>query len=365
MTRSGWLISVAVPLAVVGLIVGAILAVARADTPSQQQITAAIGAQNCSIHIDPTGSVTGQCTFETATPSPTETPSPSPTSTSTPTASPTPTGTPSATPTSIPTPSVSPTASPTASPTGTPSSGAYPWHTVINATTFWTGEEYQPQSADGSQACSTYDSRWAYHYSGGVNLGPEQNAGCTGSPVGGCDGVATGSTVATFTCNTEARTANMGYFPDHMTPHENPFYVDAQFDDLNNAKAFATRCQVVPWASQIDPTGAHCTDHTFSYMKNRWVELTDNGRTCYAQIEDAGPDFYNQPAYVFGGDPNRPPHDSTDNSAGIDVSPAVNGCLGFKYLDDDRDVVNWRFVDDADVPDGPWKLLVTTSPVTP
>jgi hypothetical protein len=47
----------------------------------------------------------------------------------------------------------------------------------------------------------------------------------------------------------------------------------------------------------------------------------------------------------------------------MDVSPALNGCLKFTDLNGDNDKVDWQFVDDADVPPGPWSTLVTTSGV--
>ena len=44
----------------------------------------------------------------------------------------------------------------------------------------------------------------------------------------------------------------------------------------------------------------------------------------------------------------------------MDVSPALNGCLNFAELDGDSDVVDWQFVEAADVPAGPW-LTVSSS----
>jgi hypothetical protein len=237
--------------------------------------------------------------------------------------------------------------------------GDYPIHTNINATTFWVGEEFNPNAADGSQACSTYDSQWAFHWSGGVTIGSERNAGCTGAPVGGCDGVAAGSTVATFTCNTERRVAPT-FFPTQAAPAENPFYVDLPYDDVNNTDARRNRCAVIPWAPETGCT----TDPSTSYMKNRWVQITGpNGQTCYGQIEDAGPDHYDSESYVFGANDARPQNDPETNNAGMDVSPALNGCLGFKDLDGDDDRVTWRFVDQP--APGPWTRVVTSSPVTP
>jgi hypothetical protein len=208
------------------------------------------------------------------------------------------------------------------------------------ATTFWVGEIFDPDAADGSQVLSTYDSKWQAHY-------------------GGCDGVIT----TAGACETEPRRAADGFFPMHMTPRENPFYLDLPFDDLNDPIAFARRCAVVPWAEESGYAG-QCTNRGFSYMKNRWVEMVGpNGHTCYGQIEDAGPGRYHDVRYVFG-TANARPANARYGGAGADVSPALNGCLGFAELNGDTDRVDWRFVDDAAVPDGPWRRLVTISGVT-
>jgi hypothetical protein len=244
------------------------------------------------------------------------------------------------------------------------SSGVSPLHTGIYATTFWVGEIYDANAADGSQVCSTYDSNWALNWSGGVRVGTaDSGAGCAGSPFGGCDGVPTG-TGASFRCATEARTAKNGYFPTSAAVHpaENPFYLDLPFDDVNDPAAFAQRCNVVPWASQYP--AANCKNQGFSYLKNHWVKLIGpNGSTCYGQVEDAGPFAYDDTGYVFGATDARP-RSKQANNAGLDVSPALNGCLGFKELDGDADRVSWQFVDASQVPAGPWQRVVTTRGVS-
>ncbi len=272
------------------------------------------------------------------------------------------------------------TTAPTTSPTTTaattttappPPPGTYPLHTNIVATTFWVGEIFDASLADGSQVCSTYDSKWASHWSNGASAGiTDPSTDCKGAPVGGCDGVASG-TGSSFKCATERRTAANGYFPSGNSgfvgpqPKENPFYVDLPFDDVNDATARAERCNVIPWADTTCDTSA-----THSLMKNRWVQITGpNGNTCYGQIEDAGPSSgsaYHDAAYVFGTNDARPANkkysgDPTQG-AGMDVSPALNGCLGFKDLDGDNDHVAWRFVDAP--PPGPWTAVVTTSGVS-
>ena len=225
------------------------------------------------------------------------------------------------------------------------------------------GEIYDASIADGSQDCSTYDSEWAYHWSGGVNVGTDPSTDCQGSIIGGCDGVSSG-TGNSFQCATQARTAANNYFPTspNVHPAENPFYVDLPFDDINDSTAFAERCQVIPWASQYP--ASDCGNTGFSYMKNHWVKITGpNGNTCYGQVEDAGPShgsLYHDAAYVFGAN-NAQPVQGEFNDAGMDVSPALNGCLGFRDLDGDSDHISWQFVDAA--PPGPWTVVLTTSPV--
>lgn len=245
---------------------------------------------------------------------------------------------PAKTPTVSPTPSAgSSSGSPPGSPSSSPGVAEYPWHTDIVSTTFWVGEIFDPLASDGSQMISTYDSAWFENY-------------------GGCDGV-----LIAGECRTEPRTADNGYFPTQMTPRQNPFYLDLPFDDINDAGAFARRDEVVPWAGQA-PYVDHRGDVTFSYLKNRWVQLRLGDRECFGQVEDAGPGEYDDAEYVFGGDDARPAN-ARYGGAGLDVSPAITGCLGFGDLDGVTGRISWRFVEEADVPPGPWLRIVTTSQV--
>jgi hypothetical protein len=243
-----------------------------------------------------------------------------------------------------------------------PPAGSYPLHTNIVSTTFWVGEIFNASIADGSQVCSTYDSQWAFHWSGGLNLGTDPSTDCAGAPIGGCDGQPSGSG-STFKCATEARDASNGYFPKNPNVHpaENPFYLDLPFDDVNDPIAFKERCQVIPWAAG----STQCTNQNYSFMKNHWVAIVGpNGHTCYGQIEDAGPShgtLYHDAAYVFGSN-NAQPIQGQFNNAGMDVSPALNGCLGFAELNGDNDHVSWRFVDSPHA--GPWTKIVTTRQVS-
>lgn len=211
----------------------------------------------------------------------------------------------------------------------------YPWHTNITATTFWVGEIFDPNASDGSQRISAYDDRWYKRF-------------------GGCDGVRKNGD-----CRTERRTRSNGYFPRHMKPRENPFYLDLPYDDVNVTKNFRSRGKVVPWAGQAAYRGK-VKNRAYSLMKNRWVELRKGKRRCYGQIQDAGPGQYSDTRYVFG-TKNQRPKNKRYGGAGMDVSPALTGCLGFKSLNGINRGVRWRFVDSRDVPRGPWTRVVTRS----
>ncbi|WP_197502250.1 hypothetical protein [Mycobacterium sp. E2733] len=180
-----------------------------------------------------------------------------------------------------------------------------PWHYDIVATNFWVGEVLDPNADDGSQEISAYDNAWMAHY-------------------GGCDGIVDAHGV----CGFEYRSADNGFFPRHVTARQNPFYLDLPLEDQ-------------------------------AVMQHRWVQLQKDGHTCYGQVEDAGPAVYDDRDYVLG---TARPKNTRFNGAGMDVSPALYGCLGFTAGPDAAsDKVNWRFVDASDVPAGPWTRIVTGS----
>ena len=204
----------------------------------------------------------------------------------------------------------------------------YPWHTGVTATVFWVGE---PQGGGSSEdnALSAWDDRWLEHYGGVDDPGRRKEVD--------------------------------GYFPAGFTPRENPFYADLPYDDFDaRGRPRADRETVVPWAGRYQSALAeHAARHVpFSLLKNRWLQLRHDDRVCYAQWEDSGPYVYDDAGYVFGADDRRP-RNTRANAAGLDVSPAVRDCLGFPGLNDAESRVDWRFVDDEDVPDGPWKRVVT------
>ena len=74
-------------------------------------------------------------------------------------------------------------------------------------------------------------------------------------------------------------------------------------------------------------------------LKNRWVEIRRNGRSCFAQWQDVGPCGEDDFDFVFGR--ASKPRNTFDAKAGLDVSPAVWHHLGMH----DNDLSAWRFVE--------------------
>jgi len=127
-----------------------------------------------------------------------------------------------------------------------------------------------------------------------------------------------------------------GFHPTGFTPKENPFYCALPFKG--------------PMYARDDSGPLRLSRPQDAPNKNRWIEIEFRGRRCYAQWEDVGPYRVDDYDYVFGGKPPKA-------KAGLDVSPAVRDHLGLSG----RDVTRWRFVDEKDVPAGPWRKIVTTS----
>jgi hypothetical protein len=134
-----------------------------------------------------------------------------------------------------------------------------------------------------------------------------------------------------------------GYEPAGFRPLENPFYVALSYCDIEGGLLKSEAAKVVPWFS------AGFRGLRQSVCKGRWLEIRHGLKACYAQWEDVGPFHTDSAEYVFG---NEPPSPNVNHGAGIDVSPAVRDYLGLRSLD----LVDWRFVEQADVPAGPWLL---------
>jgi hypothetical protein len=183
-------------------------------------------------------------------------------------------------------------------------------------TEFWVGEGATSDNDYIANSQSYWDEKWQEHY-GGVD-----------SPDSRC-----------------------GYAPCAFVPKENPFYFALPYGEFDMQTGMLKPSALkIPWYKAQ-------SDSTQSILKNRWIEIVHNGKTCYAQWEDVGPYLEDDYSYVFG---SSPPHNTYDVKAGLDLSPATWDCLGMS----DNDITSWKFVDYSQVPDGPWKKTVTTSEIT-
>lgn len=187
---------------------------------------------------------------------------------------------------------------------------SYPWRCDITSTVFWIGEPAAPGSP--SNARSSYDPRWVQNF-GGIDS-PDRRS---------------------------------GLLPANFIPRQNPYYTALPVCDVINGRTVAEAAAWIPWfKAQFKQDGV-------SVLKGRWVAIRHEGRTCYAQIEDAGPYHVDDWAFVFGGSPPRP---HANNDAGIDVSPSVRDYLQLKGLDR----VDFRFIEAWEVPEGPWISISRT-----
>jgi hypothetical protein len=184
------------------------------------------------------------------------------------------------------------------------SSLCYPWKMGIVATVFWIGET----GSGPTNTRSAWDKSWVRSY-GGVD-----------DPV-----------------------RRSGYEPAGFRPLENPFYAALPYCDMAAGRLKAEAAKVIPWFT----TGFRGPGR--SVCKGRWLEIRNGGKLCYVQWEDVGPFHTDSAGYVFG---DERPSPNVNCGAGIDVSPAVRDYLGLTSLD----LVDWRFVEQTDVPVGPWSL---------
>jgi len=190
----------------------------------------------------------------------------------------------------------------------------YPTHQNITTTVFWIGESADADNDYISNSQSAWDSMWIQHY-GGID-DPKSRA---------------------------------GFFPSNFVPRENPFYVALPYNDIDGngiRKSDSTRTY---WYDEKNWNDSE------SIVKNRWVKITRGDKTAYAQWEDAGPFVYDDVNYVFG---NNPPK----AKSGLDISPAVRDYIEIRGGKSTH--VSWQFVDEKDVPDGPWKMIITRSQIS-
>ncbi|MFT4175349.1 MAG: hypothetical protein QM627_01720 [Luteolibacter sp.] len=138
-----------------------------------------------------------------------------------------------------------------------------------------------------------------------------------------------------------------GYFPVGFSPLLNPFYVALPYNDVAKGGVHKPEASsVIPWFWE------RYRGDGISVCKGRWLAIHHRGRVCYAQWEDVGPFEVDHWQYVFGQENPRP---NRNKGAGIDLSPAVRDYLRLSS----GGVVEWRFVEDYEVPRGPWSSWLT------
>lgn len=181
-----------------------------------------------------------------------------------------------------------------------------PWKRGVVATVFWVGElpsEHNPTP----NTQSAWDQNWQENFGGYDH--PERRD---------------------------------GWCPEGFTPLLNPFYVALPYNDVARGGVHRPEAaETIPWFWES------YRGDGISVCKDRWVAIHHEGKVCYAQWEDVGPFEVDHWQYVFG---NEAPLANRNQSAGIDLSPAVRDFLGLRS----GARVEWRFVADRQVPKGPW-----------
>ncbi len=191
----------------------------------------------------------------------------------------------------------------------------YLLHENISTTIFWVGESATEENRFISNFPSAWDDGWLEHY-GGIDAPDDRE----------------------------------GYLPINFTPYENLFYFALPYNDFEEGKRKIEATNSVYWSREKE------WGELESMLKNRWIKIIKNNKVTYAQWEDVGPFGEDDVDYVFG---NSLPKNKINNNAGLDVSPAVRDYLDLK----DIDTVSWQFVDFEEIPDGPWKEVITTSQI--
>ena len=185
----------------------------------------------------------------------------------------------------------------------------FPWKKDIVTTYFWIG-----QGSSGYNSMTNYKSAWDGSWT--------KNYGGEDCPKKRLSGQYMGAIT----------------LPETFAPTLNPFYIALPYNDIKYPQMSK---KYVPWwdheAWKKAPYSSQC--------KGRWVMIEYEGKVCFAQWEDVGPFRYDHAAYIFGNE--RP---QIHSKAGLDVSPAVRDYLGLTGLNK----TNWRFVEEDEVPYGPW-----------
>lgn len=200
----------------------------------------------------------------------------------------------------------------------------YPWKLNITSTAFWIGEQ-PTQNNPVPNHVSSWDGNWQANYGGYDDPDPMKR-------------IASHST---------------GEFrPKSFVPKLNPFYIALPYNDKTRGGYRPEASKVIPWFHRVKKEDGSST------LKGRWIQVYSNNRSCYAQWEDVGPFVVDDWPYVFG---DKRPINTSNRGAAIDISPAVRDYLGIA----NSSQVHWRFVEESQVPFGPWKKYGPQAKVEP
>lgn len=195
----------------------------------------------------------------------------------------------------------------------------YPIHKDITATIFWIGEPADESNDHISNVPTAWDTHADRRF-GGFD-GPAHPNGSILDVPRNEHGIIT------------------SFKPDH-----NPYYFALPAAEFTGGPPLAQARASSPWANETVSEGE-------SLFKGRWAKIASEDQTIYAQWLDVGPNETDDYPYVFG-DGSQLPTNTYGLGAGIDLSPAAAISLGFN---DGGHKVSWQFVDEVDVPDGPWR----------
>jgi V8-like Glu-specific endopeptidase len=190
----------------------------------------------------------------------------------------------------------------------------YPWKTHVVCSIFWIGEKPTERSSRPNSK-SSWDQNWLRNYGGYDDPDPAVR-------------IANHST---------------GEFrPKSFVPKLNPFYIALPYNDLSVGRHKAEAARVIPWFKRSNP------EPGVTICKDRWLQIYNGARSCYGQWQDCGPGETDDWDYVFG---QKAPKASENGFAGIAISPSIRDYLGLRS----GQKVHWRFVEEEQVPSGPWK----------
>lgn len=191
----------------------------------------------------------------------------------------------------------------------------YPWKTGIVTTVFWIGSAGEDKSAAGASA---WDPKWQVNYGGFDDPNPAKRH---------------------------------HFIPAQFIPRQNPFYVALPYNDVGKGATKPEARVVIPWFKES------FAEEGKSVCRDRWILIRNSsGKVCYAQWADCGPYGADHWQYVFG---NEKPRPNANGGAGLNVSPAVRDYLQLSTTD----VTDWKFVEIASVPVGPWALYGDNNPL--